>query len=289
MLLAGDVTPLPADLLTSGGAEGDAPPPLVEVSAQFTKGSLGTAGAIPLDRLPVTSANPGETVLLEVYAKDIKDSYVEPKIDDYYGVFAVYLDAVYNAETFTIPAGTSVNPKAVFPIPVSYRNPYHRTEFADGVISTDMHNFSNGPSLISQPGELDEVGGFTVRDTPYGKTLTDVPTDQREKFLNLHVFDVPFVVQSLYVTDDLATVATGVATKLRVLDNDGLVQGPQTVTLNGADQPGHQILTWTSNAAGAGPWAATWCRRSRSTSWMPRSMCRVAAGISRSIRHPARG
>ncbi|MCH5372624.1 MAG: dockerin type I domain-containing protein, partial [Planctomycetes bacterium] len=171
--------------------EGEDPIKLVKAEARLTQ-NIPSNGSTPVNRPIVTSANPGDTFLLNVYVEDIRtddgvfrDSNNDGVDDsDEFGVFAYYADVMFDSDAFVVPSGTSQVPPGLpsFNFPVSYRNPEHYQSFGD--LETERYNFGNGlsGSLVKdgtgkQTGLIDEIGGFSGRLGPIGRQLPGVPAD----------------------------------------------------------------------------------------------------------------
>ena len=250
---------LSADGLLASGVDDPPPPPLVRAEAVLTEYLRpDDLGDNPVQRPRVETVYPGDEFLLNVYAQDIREDDGVPGETDEFGLYAAYFDIHFDSAAFSVPDGPSLSPNRQFDFPVSYLNPAHRTSFGsalDGTrVSTAFVNFPNGPygELHAAEGWLEHVGGFSDRMTPLGNAIPAVPAEYRDVFLNQHVFDIPFTVESLYAVDDAVEVRADGSVSFDVLANDGLVVGDYTFQLSGASGVGKEILTFGDNATATG-------------------------------------
>jgi hypothetical protein len=167
----------------------------------------------------------------------------------------------WNPKAFQVPEGFGNHPLTIPNWPISFVNPEHRQVFSlpgSGLPNktTFEYNFNQGlaAQIDRAAGFISEAGSFAF---PYhlGRQMPQVPVDQRDIFLNLHVFDVPFTAQSLYTENDQYLVEAGSSVQFNVNDllgNDGLIVGDYEFTLGGVDGVGREVLTFGDNGTATG-------------------------------------
>ncbi len=248
------------NLLNQG--EGEGQEKLVRAEAVVTEFLRpDTMGDEPVNRPVIGTANPGDTFLVNVHVADIRVDDGVPGDTDEFGIYAAYFDFHFDPVAFTVPPGPGFNETRTYDFPILFVNPNHPTTYGSVAqgnrVTTDLFNFPNGPkgTLDQAAGRIYEAGGFYGRLAPLGREILDranVPQNQRPIFLNPHVFDVPFTVESLYAMDDTADVDAGSSVQIDVLANDGLIHGDYTFDLTGASGVGNEILTFGDNATETG-------------------------------------
>ena len=257
----GYLTPIDAlqviNLLNQG--EGEGPAKLVRAESVVTEYYRPDyLGEQPVQRSTIDTANPGDTILVNVFAADIREDDGVPGDTDEFGIFAAYFDVHFDSLAFTVPPGQGFNENRSYDFPILFVNPAHPTIYGSiaqgNRVSTDLFNFPNGGkgTLNQAEGRIAEAGGFSGRLAPLGRDIPAVPQDAREIFLNQHVFDVPFTIESLYAMDDTAEVDAGSSVEIDVLANDGLVYGEYSFGLSGSSGVGNEILTFGDNATESG-------------------------------------
>jgi hypothetical protein len=232
---------------------------LVKAEGRVTE-NIPADGVTPVTRPIVTTVNPGETVLLNAYVEDIRtnDGIADPTSDEF-GIFAAYFSVAWNPKAFQVPEGFGDHPLVVPNWPISFLNPEHRQVYSEPGLpnkTTFEYNFNQGlaAQIDRAAGYISEAGSFAF---PYhlGRQMPQVPEDQRDVFLNLHVFDVPFTAQSLYAENDQYLVEAGSSVQFSVNDllgNDGLIVGNYQFTLGGVDGVGREVLTFGDNGTATG-------------------------------------
>jgi len=184
-------------------------------------------------RTAVADVAAGDTFRVEVRVQDIRDDDdTDPSngVGDLFGIFAAYLDLFYDANSFSVPPGSSdLAPDVAASIgdmgfPISFRN----GDFFTGVAAPDVRRYiySNGPKGdVDTPGVFNDVGAFQLGHEPLGRD---------PQFL----FDVILKAESLAAFDDATSVAENGSVSFDVLGNDLLISGEQAISISGPGENG---------------------------------------------------